>query len=104
MRGEIKARFALQGQPCQRPYRVRAMPALGYRAFQVLNYLTAYCGEHGRAPQYEKVCEHTGIGSCGEVSRIIGSLERRGLLSRTGKGSAMRITLNSANVPSPEKL
>lgn len=104
MTGEGTARFAVQGQPCARPYRVRALPALGYRAFQVLNYLNAYFGEHGKVPPYDKICEHAGVGSCGEVSRIMASLERRGLLSRSGNGSAMRITLNSANVSGPEKL
>ena len=77
-RGKIKARFALQGQPCQKPYRVRV---LGYREMQVQQFLRDYPGE---APRYEDICCATGIGTLGEVSRIIIRLEHYGELAAAG--------------------
>jgi SOS-response transcriptional repressor LexA len=66
---------------------------LGYRAVQVLEYVRRYAGEHGHSPDYLAICNGVGISSKGEVSRIIASLERRGLLSRVGSGRVRRIRL-----------
>jgi SOS-response transcriptional repressor LexA len=65
--------------------------ALGYRAFQVLAFIRAEIGEKGQAPSYDQICAGVGINSKGEVSRIVDSLERRGLLSRVGRGRVRRI-------------
>lgn len=73
------ARFALVGQPCQKPYRVRV---LGYRETQVHQFLRDYAGSSG--PRYEEICCATGIGTLGEVSRIIIRLERFGELAAAG--------------------
>jgi hypothetical protein len=58
----------------------RWRPYLGYRALQVKDFAQRYLDEHGIEPTYEQICEHLGIGTRGEVSRIVASLERRGEL------------------------
>ena len=69
---------------------------LGYRAHQVRGFIDAYADEHGSAPAYRQIMDAVGIGSKGEVSRIVCSLERRGLLSRTGRGRVRRISVGGA--------
>lgn len=66
---------------------------LGYRAFQVLAFVRDEVSSEGCAPSYSEICTAVGIGSKGEVSRIVGSLERRGLIARAGKGKVRRIRL-----------
>lgn len=67
--------------------------ALGYRAFQVERFVRQFFGEHGVSPSYDDIRDGVGIRTKGEVSRIVASLERRGLLSRVGKGRIRRIRL-----------
>lgn len=65
--------------------------AIGYRAYQVLAFVRRFTGEHGRAPSYCEIRAELGINSNGEISRIVSGLEKRGLLSRVGKGKVRRI-------------
>lgn len=71
----------------------RSLGPVGYRAVQVLEYVRRYLGEHGHAPSYVEIRTALGIGSKGEVSRIVAGLERRGMLSRVGQGRVRRIRL-----------
>jgi hypothetical protein len=80
---QVTARFALVGQPCQRPYRVRVR-VMGYRESQVLRYLVDYAAKHETAPRYEDICCATGIGGLDEVSRIVIRLESYGELAEAG--------------------
>jgi uncharacterized membrane protein len=66
---------------------------LGFRAVQVERFIRKLIAEQGEAPSYAMICAELGIGSKGEVSRIVCSLERRGLLSRTGSGRVRRINV-----------
>jgi predicted transcriptional regulator of viral defense system len=74
---------------------------LGYRAVQVDRFITLFAAEVGRAPVYDEIRAGTGIRTRGEVSRIVDSLERRGLLSRVGRGRVRRISLQTANLRQP---
>jgi SOS-response transcriptional repressor LexA len=60
--------------------------ALGYRCFQVLNYINSTVASDGIAPSYDMICDELGISSKAKVSDIITRLERRGLVSRVGGG------------------
>lgn len=71
----------------------RALQPLGYRAAQVLAYVSSAIERDGSAPSYREIRLALGIGSKGEVSRIVATLERRGLLSRVGQGRCRRIAL-----------
>jgi SOS-response transcriptional repressor LexA len=66
---------------------------LGYRECQVLAFTQAVVAEQGTAPSYAMICDELGIGTRGEVSRIVASLERRGYLKRVGAGKVRRIRL-----------
>lgn len=66
---------------------------LGYRALQVRDFVFAYARQNGHAPSYREIRKGVGIGSLGEVSRIVAALERRGILARAGKGRCRRIAL-----------
>jgi len=70
---------------------------LGYRAFQVWAHVQQCVANDGLAPTYTGIMAEIGIGSKGEVSRIVSSLERRGLLSRTGSGRVRRISIGRAH-------
>lgn len=59
---------------------------LGYQGFRVLNFVLSHVDEHGEAPSYSMICDELNIGTKGEVSQIMHSLERRGLVSRPGCG------------------
>lgn len=59
---------------------------LGYQGFRVLNFVLRHVEEHGTAPSYTMICDALGIGTKGEVSQIMCSLERRGLVFRPGCG------------------
>ena len=66
---------------------------LGYRGYQVLNYVREQVHAFGCPPSYSMICDSLGINTKGEVSDIIGSLERRGLVNRAGAGRDRRIQL-----------
>jgi hypothetical protein len=57
---------------------------LGYRAVQVLTYVHGELERCGIAPSYTMICDELGISSRAKVCAVIKSLEKRGLLSRTG--------------------
>lgn len=71
----------------------RSPRELGYRGFQVLAYVRASIAEQGAAPSYSMICDHLGISTKGEVARIVGSLEKVGLVNRAGAGRVRRIRL-----------
>lgn len=67
---------------------------LGYQAFRVLRFVNDYLRSEGKAPSYTQICDATGIGTKGEVSRIVKSLCRRGLVcvdEQGGRGQVTRI-------------
>ena len=66
---------------------------LGYRAYQVLNVIRHSVEEIGYIKPYEEICAELGIGSKGEISRIMDSLERRGIIFRVGTGTNRRVVL-----------
>lgn len=67
----------------------------GYRAEQVAAFILRAFADSGKAPTYGEICNGVGIRTKGEVRRIIMSLERRGLVHRTGvgRGDKRRIEL-----------
>ena len=65
---------------------------LGFRQFQVLQMVRAAIEADGQAPSFGMIRDELGIEK-GNVSRIVSDLERRGLLSRVGKGKVRRIRL-----------
>jgi hypothetical protein len=73
---------------------VRFRPYLGYRANQVRGYAERKLQEDGIAPSYGMICDELGIGTRGEVSRIVKDLERRGIFRRAGRGRVRRIRLS----------
>jgi hypothetical protein len=62
--------FPIEGRP------------LGYRAVQVLAFVTDTIESEGQAPSYDAICDATGITTRAKVSDVIARLERRGLLRR----------------------
>jgi SOS-response transcriptional repressor LexA len=72
---------------------LRPSRCLGYRAQQVLAFVRTTIEREGLAPSYGMICSSVGIATYGEVSRIMDSLERRGLLRRVGSGRVRRIRL-----------
>jgi DNA-binding MarR family transcriptional regulator len=74
--GRISARFAYQGLPPKKPYRV-----LGHRAFQVLAFIKAKLESEGFPPSYRIIGDELGI-ERGNVHRIVVHLERRGEIVR----------------------
>lgn len=67
---------------------------LGYRAYQVKNYVEAVIAEDGIAPSYKMIANELGIATKGEVCKIVSRLERRGMMSRVGSGRVRRIRLS----------
>jgi SOS-response transcriptional repressor LexA len=55
---------------------------LGYREHQVLRLTEEAIRQHGVSPSYCMIREALGISTNGEVSRIVASLERRGIFRR----------------------
>lgn len=66
---------------------------LGYRGFQVLEYIKTTIAIEGRAPSYAMICEALDIYSVSDVKKVVDRLERRGLVSRAGSGRVRRIRL-----------
>lgn len=66
---------------------------LGYRAYQVHEYVQTTVAQDGCAPSYRMICKDLGIATKGEVCKIVKALERRGLLRRVGNGRVRRIRL-----------
>lgn len=66
---------------------------LGYRATQVVTYVRAILADEGQAPSYGMIRDTCGFEHNGHVHRVVVSLERRGILSRTGRGRVRRISL-----------
>jgi SOS-response transcriptional repressor LexA len=62
---------------------------------QVLVLTHHRIAETGQAPSYSEICDELGIATKGEVSEIVGRLERRGLLRRVGRGRVRRISLQA---------
>jgi len=75
-----------------RPFQ-RYRPYLGYRASQVRSYVEETLARDGIAPSYNMICNELGIGTRGEVCRIVSDLERRGIFRRAGRGRVRRIRL-----------
>jgi hypothetical protein len=72
---------------------------LGYRAIMVLWFFIDYVRREGKEPSYSQICDGTGVGTKGEVSQIMRSLEVRGLMRRPGCGGPInerraRLTAN----------
>jgi SOS-response transcriptional repressor LexA len=55
---------------------------LGYREHQVLRFTQDAIRENGVSPSYCMIRDALGISTNGEVSRIVASLERRGIFRR----------------------
>ena len=66
---------------------------VGYRGTQVIAYVRAIMANEGQAPSYGMIRDALGFQHNGHVHRVVVSLERRGLLSRTGQGRVRRIVL-----------
>ncbi len=66
---------------------------VGYRGTQVIAYVRAILAADGRAPSYAMIRDQLGFQHNGHVHRVVVSLERRGLLARTGQGRVRRIVL-----------
>lgn len=76
---------------------LRYRPYLGYRAAQVREYVERVIADEGIAPSYDMICGELGISTKGEVSRIVGNLERHGIFRRVGRGRVRRIRLTIVN-------
>lgn len=66
--------------------------ALGYRQPQVLAFIRERIIAAGFAPSYGEICAEFGIDRS-NLSRMITSLERRGLVARAGAGRDRRLRL-----------
>ena len=71
------------------PFEVRR---LGYRQFQILNYVEATLAVQGQAPSYGMISKELGM-TKGDVCRSVKRLERVGRLHREGAGRVRRIRL-----------
>ena len=78
--------------PCEVMRRERE---LGYRGYQVLNYVREQVHAFGFPPSYSMICDRLGINTKGEVAEIVQRLERRGLVSRVGTGRVHRIRIGA---------
>lgn len=67
---------------------------LGYRAVQVLEFVRLTIEAEGSPPSYRMIAHELNLEK-GNVCRIVGDLERRGLLARAGKGRVRRIRLTA---------
>lgn len=65
---------------------------LGYRQFQILQYVDAGITAEGRAPSYGMIAHELGM-TKGDVCRSVQRLEKRALLKRVGAGKVRRIRL-----------
>jgi SOS-response transcriptional repressor LexA len=57
---------------------------LGFRQFQVRNFVIAYLELHGRAPSYGIIRDALGFPDKTSVRDVVKSLEKRGVFSRVG--------------------
>lgn len=71
----------------------RSWRKLGYREVQVEKYVKETIALEGVAPSYRMIAVALGIRTRGEVCRIVGKLERRGIFRRVGHGRVRRIRL-----------
>lgn len=53
---------------------------LGYRERQVIEFVLRYYLEHSQPPTRREIQDGVGLGSKGEVTRIIQRIERRGIV------------------------
>ena len=59
---------------------------------ECLDFMKAHIAEHGLAPTYRQIADHTGLHSTSGVHRIITGLEGRGAIRRIpGRARAMEI-------------
>jgi SOS-response transcriptional repressor LexA len=65
---------------------VKRERCLGYRAQQVLAYVTEQIANRGISPSYAEIRDALGLCSKGDVHRIIIGLEARRKLVRNGNG------------------
>lgn len=63
----------------------------GRRMREVAAYVEQTIGSDGRAPSYGMICSALGIGTRGDVHRIVKRLERDGVLALAGAGRVRRI-------------
>lgn len=77
----------------QQPVMAPSARVLGYRAVQVLAFVSSTVESEGCAPSYRMICNEFNLDR-GNVSRLIARLEKRGLLERAaGTGQMRRIKL-----------
>lgn len=68
---------------------------LGFRQFQVLQFVRSYHREHGIAPSYRIIRDELDFSSTADVCNVVRRLEKRGCyLSRTGNRRVRRIRLS----------
>lgn len=62
----------------------RQTTGVGLTAHQrrVVDYLSAFIGEHGVSPSYEQIQSHLGLASKSGVHRVVAALEKRGAIRR----------------------
>ena len=60
--------------------------ALGYRAVQVLAFVSATINERGFAPSLGEIRDALGFNDTCDVRVVVKRLEKRGLMSRAGAG------------------
>ena len=65
-----------------------ALPRLTHRQQQVLDFIRAGIATNGHAPSMLEIGAHLGITSTNGVNDHLKALERKGALSRGGKGKA----------------
>lgn len=110
----------LSARPIDTPDRAKRMAAEMWRAMwdaaprpmtmgltdkqrQVHNFLAEYIGEHGEPPLWREIIAGTGVATTDHLRRIIRSLERMGILSRSKaikRGIRLHI-LPGEQVPNP---
>lgn len=59
---------------------------LGYRQRQVLAFAQTYARQHGRTPSYDTIANALGLSSRAKVHNVVKGLEKRGFMSRVGRG------------------
>lgn len=68
--------------------------ALGFRQVQFLAYVQRELETSGIAPSYDMIDRELDLGGRHKVHKLVKSMERRGYLSRVGKGRVRRIRLS----------
>lgn len=67
---------------------------LGFRQYQVIQFVRSYHREHGIAPSYTIIRDELDFSSTADVCNVVRRLEKRGgYLSRTGNRRVRRIRL-----------